>query len=74
MVISSSEASECSGGRKLGNTAVKRKSLSGHTLIAQATRASGNMMAGQMKEMAEASREMERSKIEVQLKLFSEQM
>ena len=74
VVISSSEASECNGGRKLGNTAVRRKSLSGHTLIAQATRASGDVLAGQMKDMAEASRDIERSKIEMQLKLFAEQM
>jgi hypothetical protein len=32
------------------------------------------MMAMQMKQMAEASRELERSKIEVQLKGFTEQM
>ena len=74
VVISSNDTSECSGGRKIGNTAVRRKSISGHNLIAQATRASGDVMAGQMKKMAEASRELEKSKIEVQLKLFSEQM
>ena len=73
-VISSSDTSECNTRRNVGNTAVKRKSLSGHTIIAEATRASGDVMAGQMKEMAEASRDLERSKIEVQLKLFAEQM
>jgi hypothetical protein len=31
-------------------------------------------MASQMRDMAEASSELERSKIEVQLKLFTEQM
>jgi len=31
-------------------------------------------MAGQMREMADASRDLERSKIDMQLKLFSEQM
>ena len=65
VLISSSDASKCSGGHKLGNRAVRRKSLSGHTLIAQATRASSDIMAGQMKEMADASQELERSKIEV---------
>lgn len=48
--------------------------MSGHNLIADATRASGDVMASQMRDMAEASREIKRSKIEVQLKLFTEQM
>jgi hypothetical protein len=53
---------------------VRRKSLSSHNVIADATKASGEVMAMQMRDMATASRELERSKIEVQLKLFSEQM
>ena len=73
-VISSSDTSDCNVGRRVGNTAVCQKSLSGHSLIAEATRASGDIMAGQMREMAKASRDLEQSKIEVQLKLFSEQM
>ena len=43
-------------------------------VIAEATCASGEIMASRMKELAEASHELERSKIEVQLKLFGEQM
>lgn len=54
-------SSKCSASRRLGNTAVRRKSLSSHNLIAQATRASGDVMASQMQEMAEASRDLERS-------------
>lgn len=73
-LISSSDTSDSNARKRLGNTAVRRKSISGHSLIAQATKASGDVMAGQMREMAEASRDLERSKIEVQLKLFSEQM
>ena len=46
----------------------------GHGLIAEATKASDVVMADQMREMAEASRDLERSKLEVQLKLFAEQM
>jgi hypothetical protein len=53
---------------------VKRKSVSGHVVIAEATKATGAVMAQQMQDIAEASRDLERSKIEVQLKLFSEQM
>lgn len=53
---------------------MRRKSLSGHTVIAEATKATGSIMAAQMEETANARRELERSKIEVQLKLFTEQM
>jgi hypothetical protein len=72
--ISSSDASEFSSRQRLGNTGVRRKSLSSHNVIAEATKASGEVMAMQMRDMAAVSRELERSKIEVQLKLFSEQM
>lgn len=48
--------------------------MTGHTVMAEATKATGAAMAQQMQDIAEASRELERSKIEVQLKLFSEQM
>ncbi|KAG0565380.1 hypothetical protein KC19_8G185700 [Ceratodon purpureus] len=57
-VISSSDTSQYAVHKRPGNTTVRRKSLSGHT----------------MQEIADASRELERSKIEVQLKLFTEQM
>jgi hypothetical protein len=73
-ILSSSDTSECGGRRRPGSTGVQRKSMSGHNLIADATRASGDVMASQMLDMAEASCELERSKIEVQLKLFMEQM
>lgn len=53
---------------------VQRKSVSGHTVIAEATKATGAIMAAQMQEIADSSRDLERSKIDVQLKLFTEQM
>ena len=46
----------------------------GHNVIAKATKAFGDIMASQLRQMAEASRDLEKSKIEVQLKLFAEQM
>ena len=58
-VINSSDTSDSNAKRRTSNTAVKRKSLSGHTLIVEATRASGEVLAGQMREMAEASRDIE---------------
>jgi hypothetical protein len=72
--ISSTDTSDFSIKRRPSNTGVRRKSLSGHNVIAEATKASGDVMATQMRDMATASRELERSKIDVQLKLFSEQM
>jgi hypothetical protein len=72
--ISSTDTSDYSTRRRSGNTGQRRKSLSGHNVIAEATKASGDIMATQMKDMAAASRDLELSKIEVQLKLFSEQM
>jgi hypothetical protein len=48
-----------------------RKSLSGHNVIIKATKANGEVMAMQMRDMASASQDLERSKIEVQFKLFS---
>lgn len=72
-VLSSSD-NTYTGQRRQGNTAVRRKSLNGHSVIAEATKATGAVMATQMQEIADASRELERSKIEVQLKLFTEQM
>ena len=73
-IISSSDTSSYSLGRRPGNTAVRRRSASGHTVIAEATKATGAVMAKQMQDIAESSRALERSKIDVQLQLFTEQM
>lgn len=73
-VISSSGTSSYSLAKRPGNTAVKRKSVSGHAIIAEATKTTGTVMAQKMQDIAELSRDLERSKMEVQLKLFSEQM
>ena len=73
-VISSSDTSEFTVKRRSGNIGVRRKNLTAHNVIAEATKATGNVLAQHMQDIAESSRELERSKIEVQLKLFSEQM
>jgi hypothetical protein len=72
--ISSNDALEFNSRQRPGNTGVRRKSLSSHNIIADATKENGEVMAMQMRDMAAASRELERSKIEVQLKLFSKQI
>ena len=60
--------------RRSKNIAIRKKNLLGHTIIAQATKATRTMMTTQMQEIANAPRDLERSKIEVQLKSFTEQM
>ena len=72
--ISSTDALDSSSKRCHGNTRVRRKSLSGHNVITKAMKANGEVMAMQMRDMASGSWDLERSKIEVQFKLFSEQM
>jgi hypothetical protein len=49
---------------------VCRKSLLGYNVIAKATKASGVVMAMQMRDMAAASCNLEWNKIEVQLIFF----
>ena len=73
-LLSSNETVEASGRSRPSNTGQRRKSLSGHSLIANATRATGEAMAEQMKQMAKESQELEKSKIEVQTRLFDQQM
>ena len=51
-----------------------RKSLSDHSVIAKANKASREALSMQMRDMAVASCDLERSKIDIQLKLFLEQM
>jgi len=53
---------------------VRRKNVFGHAVIANATKATGEIMVQQMQDIAQASRDLKRSKIDVQLKLFLEQL
>lgn len=74
ILISSSDTTSEGSSQRPGNTGVRRKALSGHSLLAEATRATGTEMTNQMREIAESTRDMERAKIDVQFKLFTEQM
>ena len=60
--------------RKLGNTAIRRKASGGASALVEVAKASGEAIATQMKEMASVTKETESNKLEVQLRLFSEQM
>jgi hypothetical protein len=51
--------------RRLGSTGIRRKSNSVYNAIAEATKTNGEILALWMKHMAEASRDLKRSKIEV---------
>jgi len=58
----------------LGNTAMKRKNLTRHAVIVEATKSTGVVMALQMKDMLDTSLQVERTKMEMQFNLFEEQM
>lgn len=73
-VISSSETLGFVIHQRPGNTTVCCKSISRHHVIAEATKATGVVMATQMQEIANSSRNLEKSKIKVHLKLFIEKM
>lgn len=73
-VISLSETLHASIQRRPRNTGDRKKILSRHAIIAEATKATGAMMAQHMQDIADASKKLERSKIEVQLKLLREYM
>lgn len=74
VTITSSDTSDCALHPRPGNTAVRRTSMSGHSLIAEATRATGDALATQMKEMATVTHALERSKLDVQERFHSEHM
>lgn len=56
------------------NTGVSRKSLRGQTALVEVTKVFVEMIANEMKEMISTMKETESNKLEVQLKLFAEQM
>lgn len=58
----------------MGNTGIRRKSLGGQSAFLEVTKASVEVIANQMKEMVSATKETKSNKLEVQLKLFLEQM
>ena len=60
--------------RKLANTAIRRKSSVGVSQLVEVAKASGEAIATEMKEMASVTKITESNKLEVQLRLFSEQM
>ena len=74
ILLSSSDTSNQQLRRRPGSTLVHRKTTSSHAMIAKATRAVGNAMTCEIKEMAQSSKEVKTSKITMQLNLFSQQM
>jgi hypothetical protein len=69
-----SDSSHSIAKRKIANTTIRRKSSGGVTALVEVAKASGEAIATQMKGMATMTKEVEVSKLEVQLKLFSEQI
>jgi len=73
-VISSSNDTGTPSRGQQGNTGVKRKTMTGPALMADATRSTGMVMAMKMQTVSDASLQVERSKVELQMKMFQEQM
>ena len=69
-----SDSSHSISKRRIGNTAIRRKSSGGGSALLEVAKASGEATATQMREMASVTKETESNKLEVQLRLFSEQM
>jgi len=74
VTISSSDTADSPLHPRPRSTAIWRRSVSGHSLIAEATRATGDALALQMKKMATKTNALERSKLDVQQWFHSEQM
>ena len=60
--------------RKIANTAIRRKTPGGVSALLEVAKSSGEAIATTMREMASVTKETESNKLEVQLRLFSEQM
>jgi hypothetical protein len=60
--------------RIIANTAIRRKSSGGVSALMEVAKASGEAIATPMKGITSITKEAESNKLEVQLKLFSEQM
>jgi hypothetical protein len=58
----------------LGSIGIRRRSAIGHVALVEAMRTNRKVMVNQMRNMTEASKETERNKLEVQVRLFTKQM
>jgi len=72
ILVNSTNTFDFTMGHHPGNTVVRRKNIFGHSVITKATRASGDVIMVQMCDIATAGRDLERSKIEVQLKFIKQ--
>ena len=60
--------------RKIATTAIRRKSSAGVSALVEVAKSSSESIATQIAEMTSVTKETESNKLEVQLRLFSEQM
>ena len=60
--------------RKIATTAIRRKSSAGVSALVEVAKSSSESIVTQIAEMASVTKETESNKLEVQLRLFSEQM
>lgn len=73
-ILSSSDTVGTEVPKRLASTTIHRKSLFGHSLIAEVTKVTGAIMANEIRDMAASGRELEESKIDLQQTLFKQQM
>jgi hypothetical protein len=74
VILSSSEFGGSSAQRYPCSIGVRRRTSSAHAALAEATKAIGEVMVAQMKEMVGVTRKTESNRLDVQLKLFAEKM
>jgi hypothetical protein len=60
--------------RKIANTAIRKKSSGGVSTLVEVAKAFREAIATEMKEMTSVTKETKSNKVEMQLRLFSEQM
>ena len=60
--------------RKIANTAIRRKSSASVSALVEVAKSSSEAIAIQMRELASVTKETELNKLEVQFRLFTEQM
>jgi hypothetical protein len=74
VLLSSPESGGSNGHPRPSSKGIRRCTSSAHTVLAESTKAIGDVMVAQMKELVGAARESETNCLGIHLKLFAEKM
>jgi hypothetical protein len=74
ILLSSSELGGMSSRARPGSTGIRRRMSSTHNALANAAKATGDVMVAQIKELVGATQEIETNRLGIHLKLFEEKM